>query len=287
MTSVYGDFDQETLDNEYLISKTVPSIDPFLADYAKLSEVARDMPGCREDVQYGDRPDEVIDIFPAGDGAPVFVFIHGGYWRMLSQKESSFMAPTMVQAGIAVVSVNYTLVSVGASITDIVRQCRAAIAWTWKNAADFGGDPDRIFVCGSSAGGHLTGMMVAAGWHDDFGVPQDVVKGAVPLSGLHDLEPVRLSCINEWAKLDAAEAAENSPVRHLPEQGCPLIVSYGASETAEFKRQSALLADAWKAKGWQAEIFEHPDRNHFDIVFDLCDRDSLLGKKVFAMIGGA
>ncbi len=109
----------------------------------------------------------------------------------------------------------------------------------------------------------------------------------MPLSGLHDLEPVRLSCINDWAKLDAAEAGENSPVRHLPEQGCPLIVSYGASETAEFKRQSALLADAWKAKGWQAEIFEHPDRNHFDIVFDLCDRNSLLGKKVFAMIGGA
>ena len=116
MTKVYGNFDQETLDNEYLISKTVPSIDPFLADYAKLSEVARDMPGCREDVSYGDRPDEVIDIFPAGDNAPVFVFIHGGYWRMLSQKESSFMAPAMVQRGIAVVSVNYTLVGDGASM---------------------------------------------------------------------------------------------------------------------------------------------------------------------------
>ena len=268
MTNIYGDFDQETLDNEYLISKTVPDLEPFLADYARLSEVARDMPGCREDVPYGDRPDEVIDIFPAGDGAPVFIFIHGGYWRMLSQKESSFMAPAMVQHGIAVVSVNYTLVGAGASITDIVRQCRAAIAWTYKNAAEFGGDPDRIFVCGSSAGGHLTGMMVAGGWHDDFGVPADVIKGAVPISGLHDLEPVRLSCVNEWAKMDADEAAENSPVHHLPATGCPLIVTYGASETAEFKRQSALLADAWKANGWQADIFEHSDRNHFDIVFD-------------------
>lgn len=286
MTNVYGDFDQETLDTEYLISQTVPNIEPFLADYARLSEEARALPGAREDVAYGDTPQEVVDIFPAGDDTPVFIFIHGGYWRMLSQKESAFMAPTMVPRGIAVVSVNYTLVGEGASISEIVRQCRSAIAWTYKNAAGFGGDPDRIFVGGSSAGGHLTGMMVAGGWHDDFGVPADVIKGAAPLSGLHDLEPVRLSCVNEWAKMDAAEALANSPVHHLPEQGCPLIVTYGASETNEFKRQSALLADAWTARGWQADLFEHADRNHFDIVFDLCDPDSLLGKKVFAMIEG-
>lgn len=286
MTKVYGDFDQETLDTEYLISQTVPDIQPFLADYARLSEKARALPGAREDVAYGDTPQEVIDIFPAGDNAPVFVFIHGGYWRMLSQKESAFMAPAMVQRGIAVVSVNYTLVGEGASITEIVRQCRASIAWTYNNARDFGGDPDRIFVGGSSAGGHLTGMMVAGGWHNEFGIPADTIKGAVPLSGLHDLEPVRLSCVNEWARLDEAEARQNSPVHHLPDSGCPLIVTYGTSETNEFKRQSALLADAWKAKGWQADLFEHPDRNHFDIVFDLCDPESLLGSKVFQMIEG-
>lgn len=288
MATVYGDFDQETLDNEYLISKTVPSLDPFLADYAGFSADARTNLECREDVSCGDHPDQVIDIFPAagkdGQPAPVFIFIHGGYWRMLSHKESSFMAENMVANGIAVVSVNYSLAP-EASIDTIVRQCREAVAWTWRNAADFGGDPARIFVCGSSAGGHLTGMMVAGGWHDELGVPADVIKGAVPLSGLHDLEPLRHSCINEWAKLDADSARRNSPVHHLPETGCPLILSYGASETAEFKRQSALLADAWRAKGWQADIFEHPDRNHFDIVFDLRDFDSLLGRKVRDMIG--
>lgn len=288
MAAVYGDFDQETLDNEYLISKTVPSLDPFLADYAGFSADARTNLECREDVSCGDHPDQVIDIFPAdgkdGKPAPVFIFIHGGYWRMLSHKESSFMAENMVANGIAVVSVNYSLAP-AASIDTIVRQCREAIAWTWRNAADFGGDPDRIFVCGSSAGGHLTGMMVAGGWHDELGVPADVIKGAVPLSGLHDLEPLRHSCINEWAQLDTDSARRNSPVHHLPDAGCPLILSYGASETAEFKRQSALLAEAWRAKGWQADIFEHPGRNHFDIVFDLRDFDSLLGRKVRDMIG--
>ena len=288
MTAVYRDFDQETLNDEYLISKTVPSLDPFLADYARFSADARANLDCREDVSCGAHADQVVDIFPVeasgGEAAPVFVFIHGGYWRMLSHKESSFMAENMVANGIAVVSVNYSLAP-AASIDVIVRQCREAIAWTWREARDFGGDPDRIFVCGSSAGGHLTGMMVANGWHQELGVPVGVIKGAVPLSGLHDLEPLRHSCINEWAKLDAESARRNSPVHHLPEAGCPLVLSYGSSETPEFKRQSALLADAWRAKGGQADIFEHPDRNHFDIVFDLRDFDSLLGRKVRAMIG--
>ena len=288
MTKVYKDFDQETLDNEYLISRTVPSIEPYIADYGKFSAEARANLDCRIDVSCGDHPDQLIDIFPAtgkdGGPAPVFIFIHGGYWRMLSHRESSFMAENMVANGIAVVAVNYSLAP-EASIDTIVHQCREAIAWTCRNADGFGADPDRIFVCGSSAGGHLTGMMVAGGWHEDFGVPSDVIKGAVPLSGLHDLEPLRHSCINEWAKLDEEAARRNSPVHHLPDAGCPLILSYGASETSEFKRQSALLADAWRANGWQADIFEHPDRNHFDIVFDLRDFDSLLGRKVRDMIG--
>jgi arylformamidase len=288
MTKVYGDFDQETLDNEFLISKTVPNLEPFIEKYAQLSADACAAMDCREDVPVGDHPDQVVDIFPAkgkdGGAAPVFIFIHGGYWRMLSQKESSFMAPSMVENGIAVVTVNYSLAP-DASIDTIVRQCREAIAWTWRNAADFGGDPDRIFVCGSSAGGHLTGMMVAGGWHDDLGIPADTIKGAIPLSGLHDLEPLRHSCVNEWAKLDEVSARRNSPVQHLPDDLCPLILSYGGSETAEFKRQSQILADAWRAKGGDADLFEHADRNHFDIVFDLCDPDSLLGRKVHDMIG--
>ncbi len=292
MTKVYGDFDQETLDNEFLIVRTVPNLEPFIADYARLSAEARATLDCRQDVSCGDHPDQMVDIFPAagrdaggnGGAAPVFIFIHGGYWRMLSHRESSFMAPNMVGNGIAVVSVNYSLAP-GASIDTIVRQCREAIAWTWRNAADFGGDPDRIFVCGSSAGGHLTGMMVAGGWHDELGIPADTIKGAIPLSGLHDLEPLRHSCVNEWAQLDEVSARRNSPVHHLPENGCPLILSYGGSETAEFKRQSKILADAWRAKGGQADLFEHPTRNLFDIVFDLCDPDSLLGRKVLDMIG--
>ncbi len=281
---VYRDLDQRALNREYSARDTVPDIEPYISRYSSLSAEARETLSCMLDVYYGDHPHEMVDIFPAGDKAPILIYIHGGYWRMLSQKESSFMAPCFVEAGACVVSVNYSLAPL-ATIDEIVRQCRSAVAWTWRHAAQFGGDPDRIFVCGSSAGGHLTGMMLAGGWHGGLGVPVDLIKGAVPLNGLHDLEPVRLSNVNEWAQLDEDMARRNSPIYHLPESGCPLIISYGGSETSEFKRQSRIYADAWKERGWPVDIFEHTERNHFDIVFDLCDAQSLLGRKVHDMMG--
>lgn len=288
MTNVYGTFDQAALDREYSARDTVPDIAPIIAEYARLSAEARAALPCRPDVAYGAGADEVVDVFPAADpppgGAPVVVFIHGGYWRMLSQKDSAFMAPCLVGAGAAVVTVNYSLAP-GATLDLIVAQCRAALAWTWRNARSFGGDPGRIVVCGSSAGGHLTGMMAAGGWHDAFGVPADVVRGAVPISGLHDLEPVRLSNVNEWMRLDAAAARRNSPLHNLPDRGCPLLVTWGGSETAEFKRQSAILAEAWAAHGWPVTRFETATRNHFDIVFDLCDPETRLARGLLAMAG--
>ena len=281
---IYRDFDQETLNREYSARDTVPDIEPYISEYGRLSAEARETLDCRLDVAYGQHPDEVVDVFPSSGGAPTLVYIHGGYWRMLSHKESSFMAPCFAAAGAATVAVNYSLAP-AAPLDRIVGQCRAAVAWTWRNAREFGGDPDRIFVCGSSAGGHLVGMMVAGGWRLGAGLPEDAIKGAVPLNGLHDLEPVRLSNVNDWAGLDEDAARRNSPIHHLPDNGCPLIVSWGGSETSEFKRQSRLYAEAWKAKGWQVDAFEHEKRNHFDIVFDLCDGGSLLGRKVFEMMG--
>ena len=158
------------------------------------------------------------------------------------------MAPELVAKGISLVTVNYSLAP-GATLDTIVRQCRSALTWVWKNAVSFGGDKNSIIVGGSSAGGHLTGMLVAGGWHSEFGLPENTIKGAVPISGLYELEPIRLSHINEWMKLDLAGVLRNSPQRHLPTAGCPIVVSYGETETSEFKRQSAEYAEAWRAAG--------------------------------------
>lgn len=284
--SVYRDFDQETLDHEYRIQNSVPlaEFEDALARYANVSAEMRRKLQVLIDQPFGPSPEEVMDIFPAGDGAPVLVFIHGGYWRKLSQKESSFMAEAFTNAGVAVAVVNYGLAP-ATKLDEIVRQCRAAIAWLHGNATGFGGDPGRIHISGSSAGGHLVGMLLAGGWHGEFGVPENVIASACALSGLHDLEPIRLSEPNEWLGLDEAAAARNSPIRHLPARGCPLVVSYGGNETSEFKRQTDDYAEAWRAKGFPCRHIEMNACNHFDLALELGDPASELTRAVLEQIG--
>ena len=285
MDSVYRDFDQEMLDREYNARATVDDAELFIRAYGDRSAAAREQVSCLLDVPYGDHADEVMDLFPAGPGAPVFIFIHGGYWRALSQRDSGFMAPCFVGRGIAVVAVNYSLAPV-VTIDTIVRQCRDAVEWVWREGpAAMDIDSDRIFVGGSSAGGHLTGMMLAGGWRADRNLPEDLIKGAISFSGLHDLEPIRLSNINDWARLDEASAHRNSPIHHLPEHGCPLIVTCGDLETSEFKRQSRVYAETWRASDGACSHFVTPKRNHFDVVFEMCDPASRTATEIFTMIG--
>ena len=285
MTKIYRDFDQVQLDIEYNARGTVPDYTIFGRENDAYSEEARLSLECMLDMSYGDHPDEVIDIFPAGPKAPVFLYFHGGYWRANSQKQAAAMAPNFVKHGITVVPVNYSLAP-GASLDEIIRQSREAVAWVWKyGAEEFAAHTDRIFIGGTSAGGHITGMVLAGGWHDEFGVPAKCVKGALALNGLYDLEPVRLSEPNEWAQLDEAAAYRNSPIYQLPEHGCPLIVSFGGSETSEFKRQSKIYAAAWRDRGWPCSEFEVTECNHFNIPQQLRDPATRLCREVFEMIG--
>ena len=280
--NVYRHFDQKTLDREYRIRASV-SEQVYAAAVGRFAEESARMRDSLEallDQPFGASADEVMDIFPAGDGAPLLVYIHGGYWRRWSQRESSFMAKTFTDAGVTVVALNYGLAP-ATKLDEIVRQCRAAIAWLHANAVDFGSDPGRIHIAGSSAGGHLVGMLLAGGWHDEFGVPEDVISGACALSGIYDLEPVRLSEANGWLDLDDGVVARNSPIRHLPTHGCPLIVSYGGSETSEFKRQTDEYAASWRARGFPCRHVEMDACNHFDLPLELSDPASTLTHAVF------
>ena len=288
MTNIFRDYDQAGLDAEYNNRLKVPESPDMLRAGAGRSAKARtEIPG-RLNVSFGPDAEETLDIFLATTAAapiansgtaPIQVFIHGGYWRMLSQKESSLMADNMVANDAAFATLNYSLAP-AASLDEIVRQCRAALAWIYNNAEKYGVDRNRIHVGGSSAGGHLVGMMLAGGWHGEFGVPDDLIKSACALSGLHDMEPIRLSEVNEWLQLDEASARRNSPIHNLPSRGCPLIVAYGGNETSEFKRQSNIYADAWKSAGFECENFEMPNHNHFDIPFDINEPDGILAKAV-------
>ena len=276
---------REQLEREYSPRLLVADLQPYLDRYARLSEAARVELRVERGIAYGPTPDEVLDFFPAASPrAPVHVFIHGGYWRALGKDESSFAAPAFVRAGSSFVALNYALAP-KARLDEIVRQCRSAIAWLYRNASRLGGDPDRIFVSGSSAGGHLVAMLLATEWEKRFGVPDHVVKGGCAVSGIFDLAPIVQCSINETLRMDRDEALRNSPILLMHRNPSALIVAWGEVETAEWKRQNRDYASRWRSMNGTCEAVEIAGRNHYDIILDLNDASSQLGRLALAQMG--
>ena len=282
---IFRYWNQSELDSQMNARGTVPDVIPFMVAYGRESARMRAELSCETNIAFGPKPEERLDFFPAKTpNAPIFVFIHGGYWRALDASDSSFMARTFVEAGSAVVAINYELAP-QATLTEIVRQCRAALAWIAHNAARLNGDATRIHVSGSSAGGHLGGMMIAPGWASEYGLHDGFIQSASLFSGLYDLAPVRLSNCNDWVRLDAQEAARLSPLHHLPARPMPLVISYAPNETEEFKRQSETYASACAAKGMAVEIVLEPGTNHFALPMRLMDMRSNLTRATLAVMG--
>jgi arylformamidase len=273
MSSIF--LSQVDLDRQYNARATVADVNVYLAAYRQESERCYRRLPCICDLEYGPGQDEKLDIFPVPGvpNAPAFVFLHGGYWRLLSKEDSCFMAENFTAHGIAVVAVNYGLAP-NVKLQKIVSQIRSSIAWLWQNGSAHGLDPDRIVVAGSSAGGHLAGMALSGGWQDSHGLPQDVVKGGFGVSGLYDLTPIPNTHVNEWLGLDDAMAREMSPLFHLPKQSRPLVLAFAEADTDEFKRQSHAYRTAWEASEFPVICFEVPGRNHFDVILDWQKPDS-------------
>ena len=199
------------------------------------------------DLAYGETPSERLDFFPAAQThAPLLTFIHGGYWRALDKHDVSWIAPAFVNAGISVAIINYALVP-GITLPDLIRQVLRAHAWLYARAERLEIDPTRIVAAGHSAGGHLAAMMLAARWTDwERTLPAHLVSRAISLSGLFDLEPLRHApFIASDLGLDAAGAHDCSPVRIADPASGRLLAAVGAHESSEFKRQNALLTQAW------------------------------------------
>lgn len=270
---------QEELDRQFNARGTVPDIAPFLETYRKESAKSLARLPCHRGLAYGPGPAETLHVFPVPGvaRAPAFVFIHGGYWRLLSSDDSCFMAECFTRLGAAVVALDYALAP-AATLGEIVAQVRRAVAWLWHRGGDYGVNRERIVVAGSSAGGHLAGMALAPGWQSAAGVPEDVVKGAFGVSGLYDLSLLPRTHVNEWMNLDEATARRMSPLFHLPERGCPLVLAYADSETDEFKRQSHAYRDAWASRGFPVACFEVAGRNHFNVILDWMDPDSPMSR---------
>ncbi len=168
----------------------------------------------------------------------------------------------------------------------MAHQVRSAIAWTYKNAKSFGGDPERLFISGHSSGGHLCGVALVTDW-SRYGVPATAVKGALPVSGMFDLQPVMLSARSSYVKISDEEKAALSSQRQLARIACPVVFAYGERESPEFKRQSRDMAAALKSKGKASELIEVKGANHFEIIETLGTPDGALGKAALKQMGMA
>lgn len=281
--TVYLGMDQATLDAEYDNRAAAPDFEAWGALRTERSARAREMLDCALDVRYGTTSRQALDIFPAGPGSPVEVYIHGGAWKLKTKDDVSFIAEPLVPEGVTFVAVDHDAAGV-ATLDDVVAQVRAAVAWIYRNIATYGGDPQRIHVSGHSSGGHLGAMALATPWAEAFGLPHDVIKGACLTSGLFDLEPILLGSRNEYLALDEAAVARLSPVHHIPARGCPLLLSVGGRETAEFKRQTREYQAAWERAGHRARSVEMPDDHHYSLAVRPGQPDNPLFRAVLADI---
>ena len=258
-------------DAQYNNRARVPEAALLLQRWAKASALARSRMVADLDLPYGDEPGERLDVFPAKDsGAPVMVFIHGGYWRSLDKSEHSYVAPAFVKAGAMVVVPNYALCP-AVGIEQIALQTSRALAWTWRNASRYGGDPARIIVVGHSAGGHLAAMLLACRWTQvGEDLPARLVAGAMSLSGLFDLEPLRQTpFLQADLQLSPAAVRRLSPA-FFPRPRGPLAALVGGDESAEFIRQNQLIRDQWGPS--TVPVCEAlPGLNHFTVMHDLVD----------------
>ena len=284
--AVFLDYDQQALDRQYDNRGNVPGFEAFLAAYVSDSAAARAALPCRLDVAYGPAASETLDIFtPDRDGAaPIQVFFHGGYWKALSKAEFSYVAGPITAAGGIAVVVDYGLIP-AIDMDELVRQCRAAVAWVHRNAGDFGGDPERLFVSGHSAGGHLVAMVAATDWPADHDLPNTAVRGGVAISGLFDLEPIRLSNLNDDLGLTEDRARANSPIHRRPPHAMPMVVTYGGDETPEYARQSAAYCAFLAEQGLRPDLRPIAGRHHFSIAADLGDPDSEMSRLILAQMG--
>jgi arylformamidase len=286
MAAIFLDYDQAALDAQYNLRAAVKDALAHLGECARRSAIVRAELDPRLDVPYGPTHAERANVFPAPKpGAPILVFIHGGYWQRLDKNDFDYVAAPFAAAGAAVVNVDYALAP-RAAMDEIGRQVRAAIAWVWREAGSFNGDPARIHVAGHSAGAHLAAMAALTAW-DGFapGLPAGIVKSAAAISGVYALEPVRLSYLNEALRLDAAAARRNSPAFFARKGAAPLALAVGAGETAEFLRQQRHFAAALAQAGAAAETLEVPDRHHFDVIHDLAAPGTRLHALMRARLG--
>lgn len=287
-TAIFRHFDLAGLNREYDNRAKVAkmSLNLYRAYWKQHSEAARAMLNCSLDLAYGESSDEILDIFGAdGRGAnPVQIYIHGGYWHFGDKSDCSYVALGFCGMGMTTVVINYGLAP-AVPLARQIEQCERSIRWVRDNIAGFGGDPDRIFLTGHSAGAHLAAMTVAERpGKSNIRSAAGFVRGVCALSGLYDLEPIALTTVNEPLRLTGHDVAALSPARLQGPIGVPILVGVGALEGEEFIRQTDLLASRWSQNSSDVTRKIYADDDHFSIRTGLADPKSEVCQDIEALM---
>ena len=271
------------LEQGYNVSLSRDDFPVLLGAWASRSEDFRVGADARLDCAYDEGLQDRIDLFHCGDSnAPLLVFIHGGYWQRGDKSGFSFIAEPFVENGVDVALIGYSLCP-HTDLGSIAGQIRKAIIWLWRNAEQLGISSDRINICGHSAGGQLTAMMLATQWNAIASeAPTDLVKTGIPISGLYQLEPLRHTTINDALGMDASVARNNSPQFLQPVTAAPILVTLGGGETSQFHWQMDQFAERWRSAEAPIKQFIEPGVDHFEVINRLACADSAIFKKVHA-----
>ena len=273
---LYRGMDRAQLDAAYNNTAAVPERNAIVADWAARSAKVRREHASHLDLAYGESPRERLDLFLAANPkAPTLAFIHGGYWQMNDKENFAFIAEGLLPLGINLAVIEYTLAP-AARLDRIVAENRRAVQWLAAHLDDYGADPDRLYVSGHSAGGHLTACAIT--------LPG--VRGGIAISGIYDLEPIRLNYLNEKLGLDQGEAGRNSPLLHLPSTAAELVITYGTAELPELCRQSIDYARAWLGQGLPGHLLPVEGDNHFTILEALARPGGALARTLLKMVLG-
>jgi arylformamidase len=283
---VWLDMDQEQLDDAYDQEKYAPNRAQIVARRIANSERARAIIGPPQRVAYGASEIETLDIFrTARPNAPVNIFVHGGAWRRNRAADYAVQAELFVRAGAHSVILDFiTVDDAGGSLFPMAEQVRRAVAWVYRNATSFGGDPDRLYLIGHSSGSHLGACALTTDWRAQD-LPADIIKGALLCSGMYDLEPVRLSKRSLYVKFTDEMEAALSAQRHLDKLATPLILAYGSCETPEFQRQTRDFFAAVTAAGKPARLLVGEGYNHFELLETLASPYGLIGRAALEQMG--
>ena len=285
-TTAYRGYTADELGRQYDVETAVSNRSQLMAGYQARSDAARTRGDAKLDIAYGPHELQRLDVFSPPDAvtAPIQIYIHGGYWRSSSKNGRAFPSQAFNAVGAVWIPIDYRLLP-EVSLDAIVHDVRLAAAWVYENAASFGGDATRIHVSGTSAGGHLTAMLLLDGWQGGYGLPVDVIKGGCAISGLFDLEPLRHIRENRTLRLDDGSIVRNNPMNHIPVTQRSLIVAWGEKESDEFKRQSREFAAAWRKRNSPVEGIELAGHDHFSAIAETADPNGALLSAIFAQMG--